>query len=141
MRDAGTTLLDTVNSILDYSKINNVAKSLEAGDHDGLTFQKGQSPAGTLTDLSTLVTEVVEGVHLGFTKTAYQMVSEQESMFALSFGLDQGSETLPDDTVLVTLHIQKRPSWITKLDKGAWRRIVMNIFGMICLITAIWRVC
>jgi hypothetical protein len=75
------------------------------------------------------VTEVVEGVHLGFTKTSYQMVSEQESVFAISFESDRGSEVLPDDTVLVTLHIQKRPSWITKLDKGAWRRIVMNIFG------------
>ncbi|KAF2432392.1 hypothetical protein EJ08DRAFT_710304 [Tothia fuscella] len=122
-----TTLLDTVNSILDYSKLNNLARSSESGQHEFLKLPNS-SKSARLVNLSVLVSQVVEGVHLGFLRTSLQMSPEQDNE-VVAFGHEQGGQSLPDDAVLVTIHIEQGFSWMAKVDSGAWRRIIMNIFG------------
>jgi CheY-like chemotaxis protein len=127
----GTTLLDTFNNLLDYAKINNVAKAAEDkdenGDNNGRRIRKSETKT---TDLSILVQDVVEAVNLGHTsKTAFQNNQETQSVFTTLAELARAEEEFPDHSVIVTTNIEKRPSWMTKLDPGAWKRIVMNIVG------------
>jgi signal transduction histidine kinase/CheY-like chemotaxis protein len=127
----GTTLLDTFNNLLDYAKINNVAKSKE--EQDGETNKHGRrirkSEMKTV-DLSLLVQDVVEAVNLGhMSKTAFQSNTAAESVFTTMAELAQAEEEFPDHSVIITMNMEKRPSWMTKLDPGAWKRIVMNIVG------------
>ena len=81
-------------------------------------------------DLSILVQDVVEAVSLGHaSKTAFQTSSQQNAVFTTLAELAQAEEEFPDQSVIVTMNVEKRSSWTTKLDPGAWKRIVMNIFG------------
>jgi signal transduction histidine kinase/CheY-like chemotaxis protein len=127
----GTTLLDTFNNLLDYAKINNVSKALEDKDEDkdnhGRRIRKSETKT---TDLSVLVQDVVEAVNLGHTsKTAFQNNQENQSVFTTMAELARAEEGFPDHSVIVTMNVEKRPSWMTKLDPGAWKRICMNIVG------------
>jgi signal transduction histidine kinase/DNA-binding NarL/FixJ family response regulator len=125
----GTTLLDTFNNLLDFAKINNIA---QAGRPTELASGPPKSKSEiTAQDLSNLVQDVVDGVHLGHTKTSVLMTTHNENIFTSVPVYDQGGEHSPDEAILVTVNIEKRPSWVTKLDAGAWRRIVMNLVGML----------
>ncbi|KAF2671501.1 hypothetical protein BT63DRAFT_423704 [Microthyrium microscopicum] len=128
----GRTLLDTFNNLLDYAKINNVSQSeaKDQGVDSGSQSPSTSKSANKLHDLSYLVQEVVDGVHLGFIKTIFQNTSDNESMFSTSQPeYDERGEHTPDETVLVTVNIEDRPTWISRLDSGSWKRVVMNIFG------------
>jgi signal transduction histidine kinase/DNA-binding NarL/FixJ family response regulator len=123
----GTTLLDTFDNLLDFAKINRAVKAV--GKQESLSKPKPNSDL-LLTDLSRLVEDVVESVQLGHTsKTAFHGSSQREGILMAITELSNANEDLPDTSVLVTLNIEKRASWMTKLDIGAWKRIVMNLFG------------
>jgi signal transduction histidine kinase len=123
----GTTLLDTFNNLLDYAKINNIAQSRRPTElANGAPKFK---PANSVEDLSNLVQAVVDGVHLGHTKTSVLMTTHNENIFTEPSEFDQGGEQSPDEAILVTINIEKQPSWVTKLDAGSWKRIVMNLVG------------
>ena len=128
----GTTLLDTFNNLLDYAKINNVSKASgddddEEKDKQGRRIRKSEMMS---TDLSILVQDVVEAVNLGHTsKTAFQNGQQTQSVYTTLAELARAEEDFPDHDVIVTLNVEKRPSWMTKLEPGAWKRIVMNIVG------------
>ena len=124
----GTTLLDTFNNLLDYAKINNVSKA--AGDDDEAQGRRIRKSETVSTDLSVLVQDVVEAVNLGHTsKTAFQNGQQTQSVYTTLAELARAEEEFPDHDVIVTMNIEKRSSWLTKLDPGAWKRIVMNIVG------------
>ncbi|KIW00177.1 uncharacterized protein PV09_08218 [Verruconis gallopava] len=126
----GTTLLDTFNNLLDYAKINNVSKADGSEEEkDGLGKRVRKSDAKS-TDLSLLVQDVVEAVNLGhMSKTAFQNSQQAHAVFTTLAELAEAEGDFPDHSVIVTVNIEKRPSWVTKLDPGAWKRIVMNIVG------------
>ena len=131
----GQTLLDTMNHLLDFAKINNLAKpstsregaiepQASQGSHVALVDRKLSLMAPT--NLSTLVQEVAEAVHVGFTsKIAFQADINSEPLVA-SFA---GAASPQEKPVLVTINIEKRANWMLSVEVGAWKRIVMNIFG------------
>lgn len=115
-----TTLLDTTNHLLDYAKINRLVKddrpplnraSLSAHSDPG---KPDQSLSSTV-DLARLVEEVVEGAFVGH--------ALQSNSKLLRDGL------FVDSPVLVALDIERRATWDLRTEPGAWRRMVMNLFG------------
>jgi CheY-like chemotaxis protein/anti-sigma regulatory factor (Ser/Thr protein kinase) len=114
----GNNLLDTMNHLLDYAKINNLTrvgkrrKRPPKGDQDHVE-------SVSLVDLNQLVHDVVEGTHRGQTAT---LGSRDDTSSA------RGSSGAKAGDVLVTLDIEAR-DWCMEISVGAWKRILMNIFS------------
>jgi len=112
----GRTLLDTMNHLFDYAKITNTSRSnLGTSNKDSALPMSARS---TL-DLSELVEEVVEAVYTG------HKFSRTSSITSLN---TNGAQNV-QQPVSVILDIAGASSWVFKSEAGAWRRIVMNLFG------------
>jgi len=115
---AGRTLLDTVDHILDYSKISNLTRGQkrDRAKVDSLRHQVTDDihTNGLVSvDLARLTEEVVESA-----------ISAHRHSRRL---LDISPSTR--HAVSVTLDIEKRESWITAMTPGTWVRILNNILG------------
>ncbi len=99
-----STLLDTFNNLLDHAIVTHSGTSSLSGIRN--------------VDLGELVEDVVEAVKLG-----HQSGNVSDLQTSATGG--RGSAGLP---LLVTVQIAKYP-WNLPLNVGAWKRIVMNIFG------------
>lgn len=115
---AGRTLLDTVDHILDYSKISNLTRGQkrDRAKVDSLRHQVPEDIASNglvSVDLARLTEEVVEGAISAFRHTPRPADSSSADPHAVS----------------VTLDIEKRDSWITAMTPGTWVRILNNILG------------
>ncbi|GAQ10038.1 hypothetical protein ALT_7359 [Aspergillus lentulus] len=123
----GRTLLDTLNHLLDYAKINTLTRprpSEKAAAH-GSDVSKPQSAVpGSLQDenLSVLVQEVVEGLLAG---AEYQRRGANGDSDALAKKEDLG----PKNRLITIVDIECQDSWRFSVYAGAWRRVVMNLFG------------
>jgi signal transduction histidine kinase len=120
IQSCGTTLLDTMNHILEFAKINNVSNSKTKKAQDGKV-------ALERADLSLLVEDVTENVSAGYafeTNPHRQGIPAQNLAPTTSSG--KNGPALP---VLITLDIQPSSSWEMPLDAGAWKRTVMNLVG------------
>ncbi|KAJ5162206.1 hypothetical protein N7492_007598 [Penicillium capsulatum] len=105
----GRTLLDTMNQVLDFSKV--LASHLD-------TY--------VATDLAILAEEVVEGICLGH---AYGQNSTASA--DLPVLMSHKMPKLPPNSrsnVNVTIHVTQR-DWVYRTQPGALRRIIMNLFG------------
>ena len=124
------TLLDTIDQILDWSKINHFTSSLATGpeythtkvDNRALRISRNNSlEAGMMSiasdaDLPRLVEDVVESVHVG------------HEFQKLSFGqTEPGNST--KDPVRFVVHFDPADNWRFHVQPGAIRRIVMNVLG------------
>ncbi|KIW06145.1 uncharacterized protein PV09_03307 [Verruconis gallopava] len=119
IRSCGTTLLDTMNHLLEFAKINNLSQSKS---------RKGEGEVGILkkADLSRLVEDVVESVSAGY---AFEMTPHRHDVLRDGIASTPAVENGPELPVLVTLDIQPSNRWQMTLDVGAWKRIVMNLVG------------
>ncbi|MCJ1396376.1 hypothetical protein MMC18_009266 [Xylographa bjoerkii] len=128
IQSCGTTLLDTISHVLDYSKINAFEKDWRSGVEKRPT--DAHSPSQTLpggatsvlniyamTDIAAVCEEVVEGVYAG------QLYQRDAS---------------PADGMQGTVKVKKQVKIIIDIGKadfnfvtqpGALRRVIMNIFG------------
>ncbi|THY15226.1 hypothetical protein D6D01_07960 [Aureobasidium pullulans] len=116
----GTTLLDTLNHLLDYSQINrfNGSRSKSEGQSTSensttLANVHGQT---SVTSLDQLIIDVVESVHLG-------VQSQRAPKTSLS--APQNGQ----NNVGIHVNIQHGPDWRMPLHVGAWKRVIMNIFA------------
>jgi signal transduction histidine kinase len=131
---SGRVLLDTINHVLDFSKVNkkvkgrgkvlkrrsNKEKRLSFRDYDHL-----DNTADDTADVCILSEEVMESVWAGrnMSKLLYGTPSSQQK------SPPQSMATPPEDPVTVIMDITWQPSWTSEMDAGAWRRILMNLFG------------
>ncbi|RLL96927.1 hypothetical protein CFD26_102129 [Aspergillus turcosus] len=123
----GRTLLDTLNHLLDYAKINTLTRprpSDRAGGHATDVSKPQTAVPGSLQDenLSVLVQEVVEGLLAG---AEYQRRGANGDSDALAKKEDLG----PKDRLITIVDIEWQDSWQFSVYAGAWRRVVMNLFG------------
>ncbi|EKG12310.1 GAF domain-containing protein [Macrophomina phaseolina MS6] len=152
----GKTLLDTIDHVLDFSKVNTFnktpskASSKNGQDAINLTGRPGDrsctEPASLVADvdLAMLTEEVVEAVfagqvHRGALSRLEQISgrstsrrSSSSTKASLPIGTDQPAENLgtgSDGTVRLVLDIPHRSDWTVTTQPGAWRRIVMNLVG------------
>ncbi|KUI59205.1 Histidine kinase 3 [Cytospora mali] len=135
----GKTLLDTIDHVLDYAKINKLRRSSggkrRAYARHGHNRDKGGSIVGLTSefDLAILVEEVVDAVTAGH---AFRRVHQGTSLDDGSTGgIASGAPlevTSPTKSVLdpvVILKITPRRNWFVRTQPGAVRRIVMNLLG------------
>ncbi|TAQ84111.1 hypothetical protein B7494_g7570 [Chlorociboria aeruginascens] len=149
----GRTLLDTINHVLDFSKINNFERSWRKKNRGGtrtaprtrsgpLALRQADLPMINLfaeVDISVVCEEVVEGVFAGsvfqnFTAQTFDMVPDAHEK--MSRRKDYGSSSIPvmgpeslqHPEVAVILDIDLQDYQFTT-QPGAFRRVIMNLLG------------
>lgn len=141
----GKTLLDTLDHVLDYAKINKLGKNRMRRNAKSQRVSKApiDSSMESLNilaevDLSIVVEEVVEAVCAGH---AFKMQHAGEFSPRGSISVTRGSLTdgepsasmqssdFRDGQVSVLLDISPRTSWKVRTQPGALRRIIMNLLG------------
>jgi signal transduction histidine kinase/CheY-like chemotaxis protein len=127
----GRTLLDTMNHLLDYAKINYLSKSKGASSDASLEREGVHESLGLVSkfDLSELVEEVVESVYTGYQHQRQLSAGFKGASFAIAAGARNANHATTQQNVSVVLNIRARSDWTTTSEVGAWRRIVMNLFG------------
>lgn len=142
----GKTLLDTVNHVLDYAKINNLVqhKSQHLGHPRNEGNPQASSSDSSLTsrfDLAHIVEEVIEAVYAGqvFRSIQADVLEGRGSPRSSSDRALENREHLRDNKFLesqakttavsLTLDISNGINWSVKSQPGAIRRVVMNILG------------
>ncbi|RAH79983.1 sensor histidine kinase/response regulator [Aspergillus japonicus CBS 114.51] len=120
----GLTLLDTVNHLLDFTKINNLT----------LAHKKGANGSAldnlkTDFDLDILIEDVADSLYVGHrslinaSKIAGRYLQTGTSMTS------GATKTNNPDDLSVIIQIEDLGSWNIQSLSGGWRRIVMNILG------------
>ncbi len=155
----GRTLLDTINHVLDFSKINSLDRNwrnnrqprkrlIEGQIGAGAQMSDKQLPSGAppllrlyaVSDIAAVTEEVVEGLSIG---QIYSRASDLTDISAgnRGRGADKGSSISPgthggrDDGKQTTrdeievLLDITRENWVFMAQPGAIRRIIMNLFG------------
>lgn len=136
----GRTLLDTLNHLLDYAKINTLTAS--RGSFQQTAMQNGNQGDGSARsvavpglvsneDLSVLVQEVVEGLLAG--AEFYNKDTGNVSGSVKQHGKTHFSASTPNggarDPMMTIVDIEWQRNWMYPIYAGAWRRVVMNLFG------------
>ncbi|KAK6437966.1 hypothetical protein LTR95_005843, partial [Oleoguttula sp. CCFEE 5521] len=143
---AGRTLLDTVNHILDYSKVTSFtqAQRTERVMNDGARRKAhgseghvGEVGVTTDLDLARLTEDVLESVVSAYRfrdrggSTVSPIHEEDQpppspissSTSLASFSGKHNSE------VAVILNIDRAPSWFVTVSSGSWTRVLTNLVG------------
>ncbi|PKY02327.1 sensor histidine kinase/response regulator [Aspergillus campestris IBT 28561] len=125
----GLTLLDTMNYLLDVTKINNLTRVHKNDEGlDEVHFDRLASEFA----LDTLVEEVTESLYAGHRSL---MNASKVAGRYLADGNGGGSEPADDkqqkrsDSLSVILRVDDLDSWTIKSVSGGWRRLVMNLLG------------
>ncbi|CAI7598873.1 unnamed protein product [Penicillium pancosmium] len=133
VHSCGRTLLDTLNHLLDYAKINTLTQPRGSGGEDKKTNRSKAQAAvpGVMHDqnLSSLVQEVVEGLIAG-----REFLDREENYAPESRKQDRKSSQVSENgdnrsRLLTVVDIEWQENWHYTVYAGAWRRIVMNLFG------------
>ena len=140
------TLLDTMNQVLDFSKIVSLerkARQMRQNKKQQFADFSGKASVGldnsVRTDIALLAEEVVEGVCLGH---AYSLKSSSNPMSPAA-ELPKGKRVSHPRTemgVEVIVDIAQN-NWTYNAQPGALRRIIMNVFGNAMKYTEAGHVC
>ncbi|KAF1940286.1 hypothetical protein EJ02DRAFT_379987 [Clathrospora elynae] len=125
----GKTLLETINHVLDFAKINNLTRGVSKRQKSRTQSAKHMiSPSQAHTndimtlindvDMSVLTEDVVESVFAGYT---YAKTSAQ------TYELHTPNSDRPP--ISIVLDINHSPNYVFRTQPGAWRRVIMNLFG------------
>jgi len=145
----GKTLLDTINHVLDYAKINDFGTTKDAvanvpGRASGSTSGKDMSLNLVADfDLSVLVEEVTEAIFAGRIfnrqrrservkntgiRKVFSPQKSSEPLLPQNEVSNSDTEVVPNN-VTVVLNISKEENWNVRAQPGALRRIIMNLLG------------
>lgn len=120
----GTSLVETVNHVLDFTKLSGNVKS--GGVDNVITRSR--------VDLEQLVEEAIDGSWIGYcARTSALRESEIGSVYAPT--MDHRTSSVMSaptsaQTVEIVVDIDRRQGgWTLKCDKGGIRRVLMNLFG------------
>ncbi|KAF2108362.1 hypothetical protein BDV96DRAFT_504582 [Lophiotrema nucula] len=139
MGACGSTLLDTIDHILDHAKSteakrNTSTKRLKGQNTIQLSSKRSRvsgpsamSPQGTDIDLGRVTEEVVEAVFSGQSFQSTQCDREYGPMSPA--GSSSEHSGVARKTCFIVLDVSHGENWQFCLPVGSWRRIVMNIFG------------
>ncbi|KAJ4373329.1 hypothetical protein N0V83_003623 [Neocucurbitaria cava] len=127
IESCSSTLLDTFDHLLEFSKINSRAsneKSIEKNAAEHISIGIGASRA--LVNLESLVEDLLETVTLGHF-AALNMESSLES--ERQDTLADGDKEDVSEPVIITTYIENDRDWVVPIDKGACIRILLNVFS------------
>ncbi|KAL7937441.1 hypothetical protein V8C35DRAFT_292532 [Trichoderma chlorosporum] len=148
------TLLDTVDHLLEYSRINHLSgrddRALSLASNGLDLGQFGKKSLLRNSQIDYIVEEVVESVFAGFNflhLSVKQLSDQQSGSINSDVNANHHSDSLQAmdqlepwmtkngelkwsfDDVLIILSMDAKCNWAYCVDVGAIRRIVMNIFG------------
>ncbi|KFZ07753.1 hypothetical protein V502_09779 [Pseudogymnoascus sp. VKM F-4520 (FW-2644)] len=125
----GRTLLDTIEHVLDFSKIKKFG-------------QVSTQPMGSVAnlDVSAIIEEVLDGVFAGFEfnglssqgladTTKSRMQESLNSRDTDAKTMDELRFDFSNDSLTVIIDIDFRDDWKFPTVPGTWRRLTMNLFG------------
>ncbi|KAE8370584.1 hypothetical protein BDV27DRAFT_119243 [Aspergillus caelatus] len=118
LKTCGLALFDTLNHLLDFSKINNL--TIEDAARENRT-QASDGSLATTFDLAHLIEEVTRVQYVG------QWAPKATEPFGdpLATPMNNG----PPGETTVVVRIEERHAWKVQSLAGAWKRIVMNLLG------------
>ncbi|CAD0093227.1 unnamed protein product [Aureobasidium mustum] len=140
----GKTLLDTLDHVLDYAKINKLGRNRMKKDaRSNRLASATDSPSESLSisaeiDLGLVVEEVVEAVcaghafkkmHTGELKSREGPVITMSRHASASKLSTADGGNIHEGEVAVLLDVSPRASWVVRTQPGALRRIIMNLLG------------
>ncbi|KAI0848816.1 hypothetical protein F5Y00DRAFT_81902 [Daldinia vernicosa] len=143
----GKTLLDTIDHLLDYAKINNLncasARLSSSTERRALKEPRDVGePLSINFDLALLLEEVVETVFAGQTfrkiNLRHHDPVDEVSAEIKSMSINDSSTTEEQihsgsvkfsGKVFLILHIQRLASWCLQGQTGGLRRVIMNVVG------------
>ncbi|KIW47008.1 hypothetical protein, variant [Exophiala oligosperma] len=142
----GKTLLDTVNHVLDYAKINNLSgrTSRKTGSTRNQGYQQATNSDDSLTvdfDMALIVEEAVEAVYAGQvfrTANGDALQGKGPTQSAAGRAMEKRQDArsniseasaIASNKVRLTLNIDDHTNWNVRSQPGAVRRLVMNILG------------
>jgi signal transduction histidine kinase/CheY-like chemotaxis protein len=128
---AGKTLLDTINNILDFTKINSFTgperqdrKDKDATRNAGFkTADMGEVGVTSAVDLAILTENVVDTTVTAKSFQASKMKQEDED------DEEQELAAKAPKQVAVVLNIAPRPNWNLNISPGSWTRVITNLLG------------
>jgi hypothetical protein len=125
IESCSNTLLHTFDHLLEFTNINSRASNeRDTGHNPSLYGSVDDQVRNEIIDLGTLIEDVLETVLLGhFSARQRNYGLEKEQRAALTM-LSNDISTQP---VLVTTYIEADRDWALPLDKGAWKRILLNL--------------
>ncbi|KAI1846913.1 hypothetical protein JX266_007134 [Neoarthrinium moseri] len=148
MESCGRTLLDVIEHLLDFSKLNRFVQSAKAQKKNRKhgnrqlkdqqqSFESKMTPLAIDVDLSVLIEETVESVHAGFNyghsrRDQSSQAHSQESLYnqgSFTYQADQGAVRASNGAVSIYLDIDANVKWTRHIQPGGLRRIIMNILG------------
>ncbi|CAG8902293.1 unnamed protein product [Penicillium nalgiovense] len=123
---SGLTLLDTIDHLLDYCKINNLATTQRLSETNAEDY--GTNLVSNF-NLDSLVEEVTVILHTS--RKAPGRVSSLASEMPAATPPSQPTSciTRSGDELSVVVNIEQSSSWNIRSVAGAWRRIVLNLLG------------
>lgn len=137
----GKTLLDTIDHLLDYAKINNLNRA-SSGRKPRKDSHELEGPLSTTFNLALLLEEVVEAVFAGQTFRKINLRHHDAVDEAIAqikaISIDDSSTNEEQihtgsvkfsGKVFLILHIQKSASWCLQGQTGGLRRVIMNVVG------------
>ncbi|KAJ5657499.1 uncharacterized protein N7484_001148 [Penicillium longicatenatum] len=134
VHSCGRTLLDTLNHLLDYAKINTLTAPRRSSLQDG-SESMGSQPKLAVPgleqkeDLSCLVQEVVEGLLAGAEFYGREATNAANNPKHDDWRLSSGPLKDKKGRIMAIVDIEWQDNWNYSVYAGAWRRVVMNLFG------------
>ncbi|KAH0359214.1 hypothetical protein KCU65_g10079, partial [Aureobasidium melanogenum] len=128
----GHTLLDTIDHLLDFAKINNFTrKSTQTRVSTSKPSEQKQNFALDIdVDLSVVTEEVLETVFAGH--DFIRAGRETEQMPIANKQVETGAKSQEGDrnvSIVVDISKAQDSHWIFRTQAGAWRRILSNLFN------------
>ncbi|KAL4748921.1 hypothetical protein BDW72DRAFT_144176 [Aspergillus terricola var. indicus] len=120
IKTCGNTLLDTMNHLLDFAKINNLTNNesgSDAGQIDTLTSS---------FDVDKLIEDVTEVLYAGHRS---RIDAPEAGGLHFSTGTRTPSQSAADNILSVVVRTEGSHSWNIQSIPGAWRRIIMDVVG------------
>ena len=145
----GRTLLDTIQHVLDFAKINNLTRSSrnmkrDEGSSDQMS-RASRMGAGVDIDVSVIAEDVIDAVYAGheFQGNSSLGVADEASGFPSEglrrSGVNNNSNAIPSqppdqptlkkERLTIIMDIGWRSNWVFNTQSGALRRVLMNLFG------------
>ncbi|KAG9672586.1 hypothetical protein KCU95_g3500, partial [Aureobasidium melanogenum] len=120
----GRTLLDTINHLLDFSKINNFTRNKSKRQKNSETRRADMLSLDSTVHLPTITEEALETVFAGYSCAAS---SREESNNHASKHTHMTTDR--DVKIIVDIEAKDHENWLLCSEGGSWKRLVMNLTG------------
>ncbi|KAF7900871.1 hypothetical protein EAF00_003092 [Botryotinia globosa] len=139
-----TTLLDTLTNVLDYAKINNFTTAQKTKQRVVRNSSKVRKavPAekfqiyGTISltsdlDIASITEDVINGIYAGHVHVIHSTLHDAYTdVDYLNSPTNSDFQGMKESAPLsVILDVDHKSNWTFLTQPGAWKRILMNIFG------------